>query len=77
MTSIHFVVHPLPGTEDQLNDRYLFFVCVCCVVAAAALAFPLCWLEKNENLYMQCVVFRLYLWTVLTLSCVWIRVLII
>ncbi|KAJ8394592.1 hypothetical protein AAFF_G00043950 [Aldrovandia affinis] len=21
MTSIHFVVHPLPGTEDQLNDR--------------------------------------------------------
>ena len=22
MTSIHFVVHPLPGTEDQLNDRY-------------------------------------------------------
>lgn len=23
MTSIHFVVHPLPGTEDQLNDRYL------------------------------------------------------
>ncbi|KAK7812681.1 hypothetical protein U0070_016151 [Myodes glareolus] len=23
MTSIHFVVHPLPGTEDQLNDRVL------------------------------------------------------
>lgn len=22
MTSIHFVVHPLPGTEDQLNDRW-------------------------------------------------------
>lgn len=22
MTSVHFVVHPLPGTEDQLNDRY-------------------------------------------------------
>lgn len=22
MTSLHFVVHPLPGTEDQLNDRY-------------------------------------------------------
>ncbi|XP_012274394.1 E3 ubiquitin-protein ligase UBR5 isoform X2 [Orussus abietinus] len=21
MTSIHFVVHPLPGTDDQLNDR--------------------------------------------------------
>nr|XP_006821041.1 PREDICTED: LOW QUALITY PROTEIN: E3 ubiquitin-protein ligase UBR5-like [Saccoglossus kowalevskii] len=21
MTSVHFVVHPLPGTEDQLNDR--------------------------------------------------------
>uniref|UniRef100_A0A673GPT6 E3 ubiquitin-protein ligase UBR5 n=1 Tax=Sinocyclocheilus rhinocerous TaxID=307959 RepID=A0A673GPT6_9TELE len=26
MTSIHFVVHPLPGTEDQLNDRINFAV---------------------------------------------------
>lgn len=30
MTSIHFVVHPLPGTEDQLNDRY--FVAARCKV---------------------------------------------
>jgi len=21
MSSIHFVVHPLPGSEDQLSDR--------------------------------------------------------
>ena len=27
MTSIHFVVHPLPGTEDQLNDRYFVAAC--------------------------------------------------
>ena len=26
MTSIHFAVHPLPGTEDQLNDRYVAFL---------------------------------------------------
>lgn len=26
MTTLHFVVHPLPGTEDQLNDRYENFL---------------------------------------------------
>lgn len=28
MTSIHFVVHPLPGSEDQLNER---LICLCFV----------------------------------------------
>lgn len=65
MTSIHFVVHPLPGTEDQLNDRYF-------VTARGK--------EEFISIFM-CELWyigvMLYLSTMLTLSCVWIRVLII